>query len=208
MSLSSISENPFLIVISAPSGGGKSTVLERVLSDFPNMQYSISSTTRKPRGDEKDGVDYFFLEKEEFEAKIAENEFLEYANVFGNYYGTSHKFIQACFDQEQFVIMDIDVQGCLKLAKTDCPMIKIFLLPPDAQELEFRLRNRGTDSDEVIEKRLATAREELEYIKHYDYLVVNDDLEKAVCAVKQIISAEMHKITRYNDIYHSFYNKV
>ena len=208
MSLSQISENPFLIVISAPSGGGKSTILERVLNDFDNIRYSISSTTRKPRGEEKDGVDYFFLETEEFEAKIAENEFLEYANVFGNYYGTSNKFIRSCFEQGQFVIMDIDVQGCLKLEKTDCPLVKIFLLPPNAEELESRLRKRGTDSNEVIEKRLATARKELELIDHYDYLVVNDDLEKAVYAVKNIIWAEMHKVARYNDIYHSFYNNI
>lgn len=208
MSLTQISENPFLIVISAPSGGGKSTILERVLNDFNNIRYSISSTTRKPRGDEQDGVDYFFLDNEEFEAKIAVNEFLEYANVFGNYYGTSRKFIQSCFDDGQFVIMDIDVQGCLKLEKADCPLVKIFLLPPNAEELEFRLRKRGTDSNEVIEKRLATARQELELIDHYDYLVVNDDLEKAVYAVKNIIWAEMHKVARYNDIYHSFYNNI
>lgn len=208
MSLSLISENPFLIVISAPSGGGKSTVLERVLSDFDNIRYSISSTTRKPRGAEIDGVDYFFLNNEQFEAKIADNEFLEYANVFGNYYGTSGKFIQSCFDQGQFVIMDIDVQGCLKLEDTDCPLVKIFLLPPNSKELETRLRKRGTDSNEVIEKRLATAKEELKLIDHYDYLVVNDDLEKAVYTVKNIIWAEMHKVARYNDIYHSFYNNI
>lgn len=208
MSLFPISENPFLIVLSAPSGGGKSTVLDRVLADFDNIRYSISATTRQPRGDEIDGVDYFFLKKEEFEAKIADNEFLEYANVFGNYYGTSDKFIQSCFAKGQFVIMDIDVQGCLKLEKTACPLVKIFLLPPDAQELEFRLRKRGTDSNEVIEKRLATARQELELINHYDYLVVNDDLEKAVYTVKNIIWAEMHKVARYNDIYHSFYNNI
>lgn len=205
MSLNQTSENPFLIVISAPSGGGKSTILERVLNDFDNISYSISSTTRKPRGDERNGVDYFFLDTDEFEDKIAEDEFLEYANVFGNYYGTSRKFIQSCFDKGQYVIMDIDVQGCLKLEKTDCPLVKIFLLPPDGDELESRLRKRGTDSNEVISKRLNTAREELKLIDHYDYLVVNDDLEKAVYAVKNIIWAEMHKISRYNDIYHSFY---
>lgn len=208
MSLAQISENPFLIVISAPSGGGKSTILERVLNDFDNIRYSISSTTRRPRGQEQDGINYFFLETEEFEAKITENEFLEYANVFGNYYGTSRKFIQSCFDQGQYVIMDIDVQGCLKLEKTTCPLVKIFLLPPDGQELESRLRKRGTDSNEVIEKRLYTAQQELKLIDHYDYLVVNDDLEKAVYAVKNIIWAEMHKVSRYNDIYHSFYNNI
>jgi len=208
MSLTQISENPFLIVISAPSGGGKSTILERVLSDFDNIRYSISSTTRKPRGNEKDSINYFFLEKEEFEAKIADNEFLEYANVFGNYYGTSRKFIQSCFDKGQFVIMDIDVQGCLQLEKTECPLVKIFLLPPNAEELESRLRKRGTDSNDVIEKRLNTARQELKLIDHYDYLVVNDDLEKAVYAVKNIIWAEMHKVSRYTNIYHSFYNKI
>ncbi len=206
MSLTQISENPFLIVISAPSGGGKSTILERVLNDFDNIRYSISATTRKPRGDEVDGVDYFFLDNAEFETKIEENEFLEYANVFGNYYGTSRKFIQSSFDEGKFVIMDIDVQGCLKLELTECPLVKIFLLPPNADELESRLRKRGTDSREVIEKRLNTARQELELIDHYDYLVVNDDLEKAVYAVKNIIWAEMHKVSRYNDIYHSFYN--
>lgn len=205
MSLSPISENPFLIVISAPSGAGKTTVLDKVLEDFDNIQYSISCTTREPRGDEKHGTDYFFLNKEEFEAKIAANEFLEYANVFGNYYGTSHEFIQSRFNQGQFVIMDIDVQGCLQLAQTDCPMIKIFLLPPSSQVLEYRLRKRGTDSDEAIEKRLATARQELEFVTHYDYLVVNDDLDEAVSAVKHIIKAEMHKTIRYNDIYNSFY---
>lgn len=208
MSLTQISENPFLIVISAPSGGGKSTILERVLNDFDNIRYSISSTTRSPRGQEKDGEDYFFMSNEEFEKRIADNEFLEYANVFGNYYGTSRKFIQSCFDQGNYVIMDIDVQGCLKLEKTDCPLVKIFLLPPDGQELESRLRKRATDSDQVIEKRLNTARQELELIEHYDYLVVNDDLEKAVYAVKNIIWAEMHKVSRYKDIYHSFYNNI
>ncbi len=208
MSVSNISENPFLIVISAPSGGGKSTILDRVLDEFDNMQYSISATTRDPRGDEKNGVDYLFLSVDEFEKKIEEDNFLEYANVFGNYYGTSKEFIFDCFDKGQYVIMDIDVQGCLKLTQTDCPMIKIFIIPPSVKELEHRLRTRGTDSEDVIVKRLKTAEHEISLIDKYDYLVINDDLEKAVFAVKNIIWAEMHKISRYNGVYNSFYEKV
>ncbi|OQY39308.1 MAG: guanylate kinase [Candidatus Cloacimonetes bacterium 4572_65] len=205
MSISNISENPFVIIISAPSGGGKSTILQRILNDFSNIKYSISSTTRAPRGTEENGVDYFFLNNDEFEQKIKENEFLEYANVFGNYYGTSMNFINECFANGQYVIMDIDVQGSLQISKTLCPVIKIFIVPPDSIELEKRLRNRGTDSDEVINKRLDTAKEELKLINEYDYLVINDDLDKAVYAVKNIIWAEMHRISRYNDVFKSFY---
>lgn len=195
----------FLIVLSAPSGGGKSTIADQILEESDDIVYSISFTTRNPRGDEQNGVDYFFVDEDEFKKRIGEGEFLEYAHVHSKWYGTSQKFIQKQLDNQKHVIMDIDVQGAEKIKKSNVDMISIFILPPNPQILESRLRNRGTDSDEEIQKRLNNAKAEINEIHNYDYLVINDSLEDAVNEVKAIIKAEENKTERYTHIHDNFF---
>src|SRR5690349_17304348 len=151
-----------VFIISAPSGSGKSTLVARIRQLVPNLEFSISYTTRKPRGTEQNGREYFFITREEFEHMIRENEFLEHADVFGNYYGTSRRFLQKAEDQAKDLLLDIDVQGAAQI-KTKLPVaISIFILPPNRRKLEQRLRSRGQDREEVIQKRLDEATREIE----------------------------------------------
>ncbi len=196
---------PFLIILSAPSGGGKSTILGEILKENGNIDYSISYTTRAPRGEEKDGVHYFFVTEEKFKEMIDAGDFLEYALVHGNYYGTSKSYIKSRIDAGRHVIMDIDVQGANQITNSDLDIVKIFILPPDKSVLEDRLRKRGTDSDEAIKKRLTNADVELGYIKDYEYVIINDELSQAVEDVKTIISAEELTRERYSEIDTKFY---
>lgn len=193
-------DSNFLIILSAPSGGGKTTILNEVLKRMDNVDYSISFTTRSPRGAEENGVHYHFVSEAEFEERIAAKDFLEYAKVFGkSWYGTSISYIKSRLALRRHVIMDIDVQGASQIAMTDIPSIKIFIIPPTMEELKKRLLLRQTDSLEDIERRLATAEKELTQIKDYDYLVVNDDLELAITEVMAIITAEENKVHRYTN---------
>ena len=195
---------PLFIVISAPSGCGKSTLIDMLLQEYPDIVYSISCTTREIRGEEEDGLDYHFMKKERFEELIGENAFIEYANVHGNYYGTLKGPIEEVLAEGNSMILDIDVQGAAKvreyvraLPNTD-PMkigyVDIFIMPPSMEELRARLEGRGTDSQEVIEKRLANAGGEIERASEYMYKVTNDDLAiayKRLCDLIDAVSGRM-----------------
>lgn len=189
----------FLIILSAPSGGGKSTILGEVLKLHPEVDYSVSYTTRPPRGAEQNGIHYHFVNEDEFCQRKAEGDFLECARVFDRWYGTSISYIKSRLDANRHVIMDIDVQGAALISDTSVPYVKVFIIPPSMNVLRERLTKRGTDSAEEIDKRLRIAKDELEYIPSYQYLVINDDLDQAVREVLAIISAEENRVSRYHD---------
>ena len=179
-----------LIVLSGPSGTGKSTVIAQLLRTRPDIYFSVSFTTRKPRSGEVDGVNYNFVDRETFEAMIGRGEFLEYAQYVGNYYGTSLKVIEEKRDAGIDVLLDIEVQGAAKV-RSKCPdAVLIFIIPPSFEELSRRLRGRNTDSEEVIAGRLQKAREEYKQIPKYDYLVVNDKVSAAAEEIISILIAE------------------
>lgn len=174
-----------ILIISGPSGCGKSTLLKEVYKDISDYYFSISTTTRAPRVGEKNGVDYFFVTKEEFEADIKNDDFLEYAKVHDNYYGTSLKPINKALEEGKLVIFDIDVQGHeIVRSKLDFIVTSVFITTPSLEILETRLNSRNTDSVEIIEKRIKNAKGEVEYFQDYDYLIINDDLE---IAAKQLV---------------------
>ena len=182
-----------LIVISAPSGAGKTTIVKRILKEDEYVSFSISYTTRKMRDGEVDGKDYFFVDEETFKNMIDEDEFLEWAKVYGNYYGTSKTFVNKILEGGKDVLLDIDVQGARQVKEKDKDATLIFIIPPSFRELERRLRGRGTDSREVIEKRLKIAKSEIMEYKIYDFLVINDMLDEAVLNVRKIIDAMRFK---------------
>ena len=196
----------FLIILSAPSGGGKSTLVNEVLKVAKNIEYSVSYTTRSPRGKEENGVHYHFVSEAEFLKRIDEGDFLEHARVFGNWYGTSKSFIKSRLAKNHHVILDIDVQGASLISATDIPYVKIFILPPSMEVLKKRLMQRATDSEEEIAKRIQIAKEEVTHIPKYDYLVINDELEKAVQDVLAIIRAEENRVCRYSHPCEDFIN--
>lgn len=176
-----------LIVVSGPSGSGKSTAT-KLVRDMLQIPLSISATTRSPRAGEVDGKDYFFLEKEDFEKRIASEEFYEYALVHGNYYGTLREEVESRINSGQNVILEIDVQGGIIVKEKNSEAILVFFKAPNMEVLAKRLEDRKTDTKEVIELRLANAKKELEYEKEYDYTVVNDNLEKACQELINIIN--------------------
>ena len=195
---------PLLIVISAPSGCGKSTLIDMLLQEYSDIVYSISCTTRPPRGEEEDGLDYHFLTKDRFEELIRENAFIEYASVHGNYYGTLKGPIEEVLSEGNSMILDIDVQGAAKVREyvralpDDDPLkvgyVDIFVNPPSIEELRSRLEGRGTDSREVIERRLANAEGEMARAGEYMFRVVNDDLGmcyKRLCDLVDALSGRM-----------------
>jgi guanylate kinase len=179
-----------VFIISAPSGSGKSTLVAELRKIVEGLDFSVSYTTRPPRGSEQNRKEYYFVPRDEFEAMIARGEFLEYADVFGNCYGTHRRFLEEAQRNQQDLLLDIDVQGAAQIQKSIPEAISIFVLPPNYQKLEWRLRNRGTDSPEVRGRRLATARREIENYEKYDYILVNDDLEQAVDEMKAIVLSE------------------
>jgi guanylate kinase len=188
---------PLMLVVSAPSGAGKSTLCNRLVEEFPNISYSVSCTTRAPRGEEEDGVHYYFLSKKEFKERIKNGEFLEHAKVHGNYYGTLEDTVLYAMEEGNHVLLDIDVQGAAQLREALVRLdprhpirrgfTDIFISPPSHEELESRLRGRATDKDSVIKKRLATAIEEMEHAKEYSYQIINDDLDTAYADLKTVI---------------------
>ncbi|MBU1341888.1 MAG: guanylate kinase [Proteobacteria bacterium] len=180
-----------LFVISAPSGAGKTTLVRKVLGRFETLSYSVSHTTRNPRGSEQDGLDYFFISPEEFEQKIAQDHWLEWAKVHDNYYGTSKEFVRNCLEKGQSLILDIDVQGAKQMMVSDLKPVTIFILPPSFEILSQRLENRGTDSKQVIARRLENAKQEMDQKDKYQYVVVNDDLDQATEALCLIFKKEM-----------------
>jgi guanylate kinase len=180
-------------VVSAPAGTGKTTLVEMLLKEFPCVSMSLSCTTREIRPGEIQGVHYNFLSKEEFERKIANNDFLEFVQLYGNYYGTDLKTIEALQNQGKHVILVIDTQGALQL-KEKFPATFIFLKPPSLQVLRERLTQRRTETKEVIEERLEWARKEIELVKYYDYCIVNEELSVAYEALRSIVIAEEHRV--------------
>ncbi len=178
-----------MVVISGPSGAGKSTVCRRILED-PRVQFSVSATTRPIRAGEVDGRDYHFLDKETFRKKAAAGEFIEYASVHGNMYGTLRAPMEEALETGQHVLLEIDVQGALQIKDQEIPGLFIFIAPPSFEELRRRLVGRGTESAEVVERRLAKAEDEYRERVKYDHVVVNDDLERCVAEVRRLIGLE------------------
>jgi guanylate kinase len=178
-----------VFIISAPSGSGKSTLTHRLLQEVPNLRFSISYTTRAPRGQECDGKDYFFISTADFEARIAKGEFLEYAKVFGNYYGTHVGELERAAAENVDLILDIDVQGARQLKEKSPAAVSIFILPPSRLVLEERLRARSQDSESVIARRLHEAAEEIRNYSQYDYVLVNAQVEASVETLKSIVKA-------------------
>jgi guanylate kinase len=185
-----------LIVISAPSGTGKTTLCHMLLKAFPDMEFSVSYTTRKPRSGEVNGKDYFFVDRKTFERMIEEGDFLEWAEVYGNLYGTSKSQVLKALKEGKDILLDIDTQGALQVKKNFPEAVLIFILPPSLKELERRLKKRGTDDEETIKKRLQIAREEIRKALEYDYIVVNDILEVAFERLRSIITAEKCRTDR------------
>ncbi len=186
-----------IFVISAPSGTGKTTICERVLKSLPDLKMSISHTTRKPRNSEKNGVDYYFVDKKTFNEMIKNGDFVEWAEVYGNYYGTSKRVINELHSSGNDIVLDIDTQGAKNIKKIYKKSVLIFILPPSIEELERRLQSRNEDY-QVIKKRLNKVADEIKEYKFYDYLVINDNLEEALKEVMCIIQAERLKINRLN----------
>ena len=184
------SDTKKLFVISGSSGVGKGTVLKGFLEKNPNFMLSISCTTRAPRKGEVDGVNYFFLTKEEFQNCIDNDKFLEWAEFAGNRYGTKKKYIQQCLEEGKDIILEIDTQGALQVKKQMPEAVLIFICPPSIEALENRLRGRHTEDEATIQKRLQEVKTELERAEKFDYKVVNDDLEKAIEKKKKIIIGE------------------
>lgn len=177
-------------IISAPSGSGKSTLVNELRKIVPRLDFSISYTTRPPRGSEQNGKEYFFVPKPAFEQMIKDDEFLEYAEVFGNFYGTARRFQRGAEKARHDLLLDIDVQGAAQIKQKIPDAVSIFILPPNREKLEWRLRNRGLDAEEVIQRRLVTASREIENYDKYDYILVNDRLEDSVEALQAIVLAE------------------
>ena len=191
-------ERGALIIVSAPSGCGKSTLLHRLMEKREKLRFSVSATTRPPREGEVDGRDYFFVDHPTFERMIAEDAFLEHAEYVGNHYGTPKAAVDALLDEGYDVYLDIDVQGAMQIKKLRPETLTIFVTPPSLLELENRLRSRGTDSDEVIRSRLETAERELILKDHYDYVVVNDEVERAASEISDLIDS--YKAKRKQEI--------
>jgi guanylate kinase len=179
-----------VFVISAPSGSGKSTLVRRLLQQDSNIRFSVSHTTRQPRGQEEEGQDYHYVSREEFERAIAAGEFLEYAEVFGNYYGTHRRILDQAQAEGKDILLDIDVQGARQLKSRVPDAVTVFVLAPSREELEQRLKARSEDSEAVIAKRLRGAAKEIGNYERYDYVVVNRDLEQSVDTLASIVKAE------------------
>ncbi|WIV10796.1 guanylate kinase [Proteiniborus sp. MB09-C3] len=192
--------NGLLVVISGPSGVGKGTVCKRLLSDNDKISLSVSATTREARTGEIDKISYYFIDRKEFEDMVEKDEFLEYAYVHGNYYGTPKKYVLDKIDKGQDVLLEIDIQGALKVKEIYPDGVFIFIMPPSMEELKKRIVNRGTETEEAIARRFETAYKEIEYVFKYDYAVFNDEIGVAVKKIESIIEAERCKVNRQTDI--------
>lgn len=192
-----------LLVISAPSGAGKSTICRRLISNSPgstacqrNLTFSVSTTTRSPRQEEVDGTDYRFVDDKEFDEMIQDNKFIEWAEVYGERYGTTREDVKRAFDNKNDVMLEIDVQGARQVKESIPSAVLIFISPPSIEELERRLNQRGTESQKEINRRLKDAHDELNSMDLYDYVVINDEIENAVNQIRSIRRAEKSKISR------------
>ena len=188
-----------VFIISAPSGSGKTTLVSRLLAGLPGLMFSVSYTTRKPRGGEVEGHNYHFVSRTDFEAMIGRDEFLEWAQVFGNYYGTHRGILEEAQGQGKDLVLDIDVQGARQLKGKVPEAVSVFILAPSRQILEQRLRARGEDREDVIERRLRDAAEEIRDYNRYDYVVVNRDLDESDATLRAIVRAERVRRTRIEE---------
>lgn len=195
-----------VIVISGPSGVGKGTVNKKLINVCENIEVAISATTRKRREGEVDGQDYYFISKEEFDSKIVNNEFIEYAHVHGNMYGTLISEVKKITEKGKDVILEIDVQGgrSIKSKYSDC--ISVFILPPNMEELATRLNGRATDDEETIKLRLDTAEEEVRCVFDYDFAVINDNLEQCVDQIRSIIHGEKFRVVKQTEVINELLN--
>ena len=197
--MSSKNKRKFLIILISPSGGGKTAIFNKILAEDTEIKYSVSFTTRKARSNEINGNDYNFISEKKFLEMKNSGDFLESAKVHGFWYGTSKSYIISVL-KENHIIMDIDVQGAKQIINSDVDHITVFILPPSREVWLQRLKGRGTDSDEAIQIRLETAEKEIQKIRDFQYLVINDDIDKAVNDIKTIIKAEENRIERYINI--------
>lgn len=188
-----------IFIISAPSGSGKSTLVARLLHLDPRLRFSVSYTTRKARGHEKPGENYVYISREEFEERIKRNEFLEYAEVFGNYYGTHRRALDRAEAEGKDLVLDIDVQGARQLKKAVPEAVSVFILAPSRDILEQRLRDRSEDSEQVIERRLQEAAAEIRNYHDYDYILVNHQVDESVDILVSIVKAERVRRIRMED---------
>jgi guanylate kinase len=186
---------PSLVVVSAPSGAGKSTVLARVVEEMPGLRFSVSHTTRAPRGRERDGVEYHFVHRPAFEKLRDEGRLLEWAEVHGNLYGTGLDEIEVARREGRDLLLDVDVQGAAQVREKLAEALTVFILPPSYEVLERRLRGRGQDDETTVRRRLAAAGRELHAFEKYDFAIVNDDLDSAVEAVKSIVRAARCRVS-------------
>lgn len=189
-----------LIVISAPSGAGKGTVINKLLEKNDNLWLSVSATSRSPRDNDKEGETYYFYSKEEFEDRIKEGYFLEYAEYAGNYYGTPKEFIGSKLDNGIDVILEIEIQGAMQIKELVPEALFIFIMPPTLEELKRRLVGRNTDSKEKIIERFKTAYKEINELSKYNYVVVNDEVDNAVSKIEAIIKAEKCRVDRIEEV--------
>ena len=185
-----------LIVVSGFSGAGKGTLMKRLLERYDNYALSISMTTRLPRPGEEHGKHYFFVDRDEFEKHIEDDGFIEYADYCGNYYGTPSAYVEKCLEEGRDVILEIEIQGAIKIKNKFPDAVLVFVTPPDAGELKRRLMGRGMETEDVIRKRLSRAVEEAQGIENYDYIVVNDELEKCVEDIHAIVIASHCKVQK------------
>lgn len=189
-------DNGLLIVLSGPSGAGKGTICNELLRQLPDVKYSVSATTRQPRPGELEGVHYFFRTREDFLSMIEKDELLEWAEFCENYYGTPRSAVEQALQSGTDVILEIEIQGALQIKERFPHGVFIFVIPPSMSVLSERIHKRGTESEEVIQKRLETATRELEYVTEYDYVIVNDELENAVDKLKNVLVAEKCRVKR------------
>ncbi|GAB1401729.1 guanylate kinase [Elusimicrobiota bacterium] len=194
-------KNGMIIIVSAPSGAGKTSICDAVIRDDKNIIYSVSTTTRKPRKGEKDGREYLFVDEKKFKQDIKNGKFIEWARVHGNYYGTAKAVLQNVLSKGKDVLLDIDVQGALSIKKKYKDALMLFIMTPTLKELKKRLIKRNKDSKETINIRIENAKKEIKYVNSYDYLILNDKLKKSINDVKAVIKAERLSIKRNKIIF-------
>jgi len=192
-------DDSIMVILSSPSGAGKTTITKKIQQKYQNFKISVSHTTRKPRTNEVDGIDYFFVSKDEFEELIKKKEFYEHAKIFENYYGTSKKSVKNILDKKNDILFDIDWQGTQQLSKfKELNLIKIFILPPNKKELEKRLISRNQDKEETVNKRLKSYSNDIIHWHDYDYVVINDNLESCFKQIESIINNSKNKTINFN----------
>jgi guanylate kinase len=203
-----IKRRGLMFVLSSPSGAGKTTISRRLLADQDNLQLSISCTTRPQRPSEEEGIDYHFVAEAEFERMVAEGEFLEHAKVFGNYYGTPRAPVERALQRGEDVLFDIDWQGTQQVKeRAGDDLVSVFILPPTKEALEHRLRTRAQDPEDVVQQRMAKASDEMSHYTEYDYIVVNEQVEKSVSRVTAILQAERLRRSRQTGL-HAFVSQL